>query len=66
MYLDLLLEELRDNDFMKIVSLAPESIIIKYGKDKDKKNDIVLVNSGNSKGEKGKVIKFILRKIKLW
>ena len=58
--------ELRDNDFMKIVSLAPEVYkIFKNGKNKNYKNDTVLVTAGNSKGQKGKVIKYIPKIIEL-
>ncbi|KAF9140277.1 hypothetical protein BGX30_006766 [Mortierella sp. GBA39] len=48
--------ELRDKDFMKIVSLAPEVLESHSNKLHVKKEDTVMVISGKDKGKKGRVI----------
>ena len=57
--------ELRDKEYMKILSLAPEVI---YWGDQSmniKKNDTVIVLSGKSKGKKGKVLTAMPKENKL-
>jgi large subunit ribosomal protein L14 len=50
--------ELRDKNFMKIVSLAPEVILVMAGtkRAKIKKNDQVAVIAGRDKGRRGRVL----------
>ena len=60
--------ELRDKDYMKILSLAPEVLegrIMSMNKMSIKKDDLVVVLSGKDKGKQGKVLEVMPKSSKV-